>query len=103
MRLISVPDDSSTPATQETDVVVRPATKRRRIHISESSDEDDKIEPIVQQQEELRKIAQNAMAAAEKALVSEVARWMFMASLMLYSTGRNNNVDSRCSLREGEC
>ena len=83
MRLISVPDDSSTPATQETDVVVRPATKRRRIHISESADEDDKIEPIVQQQEELRKIAQNAMVAADKALVGVIALRISMFSLTL--------------------
>ena len=64
-------------------MVIRPAAKRRRIHISESSEDDNKTEPIVQQQEELRKIAQNAMVAADKALVGVIALRISMFSLTL--------------------
>ena len=68
--LIGAIDDTSAPATQDTQDSVEPAAKRRRVHRKISPDPSDRLGAIVQQQRRLHTIAVNAMTAADKALVS---------------------------------
>ena len=68
-KLISAIGDSSTPAVVETNELVEPAPKRRRIYEEDGIGQSGELEVVFQHQHEVHKIAVDARTAADKANV----------------------------------